>query len=244
MFWGMNVYNILQYYLPPGAILISPKGPSKARGVRLVDLDKDGVQEIIALYRWRGRAHLIILKDNKKHWCKLAEVRGTGFNIDYFDLIDITKDGKLDIIIGWETEVMENILDIYEFKENKLRRLDKDIKYNKIEIKKLLENKVGIIIWKHVLAEAYDIEVLSWDGKKLDLDTGIYPKYFNEVVKYYKERIKELPKAAFYWYYLADAQLKANMNKEALKSIEVGSSFEAEYPSIEDFNELRKRAEP
>ena len=42
--------------------------------------------------------------------------------------------------------------------------------------------------------------------------------------------------ARFYWYYVADAQIKAGDKKAALKSIEKGSNLNRGYPSKEDFN--------
>jgi len=242
VFWGMNVYNVLQYYLPAGAILISPKAPNNARGVRLVDVDGDGKQEIIVLYRWRGKACLMILKDDNMYWTKLADIRGNGFNVDYLRLIDITGKGTASIVLGWELSLKENELNVYTFEHNKLKCLCDGIKYSKIEVENLNGDKNSIIIWNKVLAEAYNIKIFSWDGQDIALDNGNYPNFYNRIVSYYMDRLKELPRAAFYWYYLADAQIKANMLKDVVETIDTGVSLDSVYPTKEDFEKLKEIA--
>lgn len=237
----MNVYNILQFYLPAGGELISPKGPRGARGVRLVDLDGDGIQEIIALYKWREEVHILILKDDEKHWTKLAQIKGRGHDVDFFKLVDIKGNGNLSIVIGWETGQKDKELDVYAFQDNEVEILTEKVSYHKIEVVNLSENKVGVVLWKHVIGEAYEIETLGWECSELTVVANKNHKYFRRVVTYYTERLKELPKAAFYWYYLADAQIMADMRDEALASIKVGTSLGSDYPSSEDFEALGKK---
>ena len=54
------------------------------------------------------------------------------------------------------------------------------------------------------------------------------------VVKYlgsfYQEKLKEMPDAAFYWYYLADAQIKAEQPREALVSTSKGLEIKKQNP--------------
>ncbi|HCY36689.1 MAG TPA: hypothetical protein DHV24_06075 [Candidatus Margulisbacteria bacterium] len=105
--------------------------------------------------------------------------------------------------------------------------------------------QVALALWQHDTGEAYSIEVLYWT--KVGSDTGwvpaedLYPEYFKKVVAYYQEKVKEMPEAAYYWYYLADAQGKANLPENALKSITRGKALKSGYP--EDFHWLMVKGE-
>jgi len=73
----------------------------------------------------------------------------------------------------------------------------------------LFGKQAALALWRHDTGEAYSIKVLRWT--KVGSDTGLvpaedlYPEYYKKVVAYYQEKVKEMPEAAFYWYYLADA---------------------------------------
>jgi len=79
--------------------------------------------------------------------------------------------------------------------------------------------------------------------EKLLNQQNLCPDYFTQtVVPYYEQKVKEMPKAGFYWYYLADSQIKAGDKKSALKSIEKGLNVATGYPSKEEFNDLKEKA--
>jgi hypothetical protein len=106
-----------------------------------------------------------------------------------------------------------------------------------------IDGKVDVAIWNHDTGEAYKVEILRWKDTQLVPDEDSYSYYFKRVVAYYEEKVKQVPEAAFYWYYLADAQIKAGMEKEAAKSIEVGMKISPGYPTKEEFQELIKKIE-
>ena len=99
--------------------------------------------------------------------------------------------------------------------------------------------QAALALWRRDTGEAYSVEVLRWteagsnahelDGKWAPAE-DLYPEYYMKVVDFHQERVKESPETAFYWYYLADAQIRANLPEDALKSINKGESLKSSYP--------------
>ncbi|MMZ56468.1 hypothetical protein D1872_183610 [compost metagenome] len=87
-----------------------------------------------------------------------------------------------------------------------------------------------IALWKHDTGDAFEVDVFTWDGTKLAPAPEAYPYYFKKVVQYYEQKVKEMPDAAFYWYYLADAQVKAGQPESGIKSIEKALSIKRAHP--------------
>ena len=80
---------------------------------------------------------------------------------------------------------------------------------------------------------------MKWDGKKLVLDKKMYSQYYPRIEEFYESKIKKMD-AWYYWYALADAQIKANLLEKAHSSIEKGFSFNI---ANQEFTELQKRLE-
>lgn len=105
--------------------------------------------------------------------------------------------------------------------------------------------KVGLAIWQWYLADSYLIDTLKWNGKKLAFDGELYSQYYPTIEKFYHDKITEMD-AWFYWYCLADAQIKANLLEKASYSIQKGLSL-AKHLSMPDvvqnFNKLKRKLE-
>jgi hypothetical protein len=75
------------------------------------------------------------------------------------------------------------------------------------------------------LGDSHLVDVLKWNGEKLvydqELYSTLYSTYYPIIEKFYKNKIRKLD-AWYYWYCLADAQIKANSFDEASKSIKKG----------------------
>lgn len=237
----MELANILQKYLPSDVEINTPGSVI----AQTVDLDNDGERELIVVYRQQGTPCLLVLKKYNDGWYELGRVRGTGYGVNYLTFTDVTGDGKKEILIGWQVGAAWSELDIYSIKDGKLEKIASEV-YSKIEI--ILPESgspyrsVYIALWRHVTGEAYAIEVYGWKWNTLVPARNVYPFYFKKVVLYYIKKVMEMPGAAFYWYYLADAQIKAELPGAALYSIDRGMSLHLEYPSKADFLALRKIA--
>ena len=243
---AVALINFVQKSLPMGAVLVNAQNPYEEMPVKMVDIDGDGIPEIIAAYIWQEIPFVLIFKNYNNLWYKVADIEGVGYNINYLNFADVTGRGVKDLIIGWQTGAVWSELNIFQFRNAQLYRIVKDVIYSKIEVENMSEEKniageVNIALWTHDTGEAYKVEVLRWGNGKLVPTEAAYPDYFKKVVTYYEEKVKEMPEAAFYWYYLADAQIKSGQEKEAEKSIEIGMKVSPGYPTKENFQELIKK---
>ena len=97
-----------------------------------------------------------------------------------------------------------------------------------------------ISIWyKRTWSHPTWVRWLKWDDKKLVLDKKMYSQYYPRIEEFYESKIKKMD-AWYYWYALADAQIKANLLEKAHSSIEKGFSFNI---ANQEFTELQKRLE-
>lgn len=247
---------VVNNFLPKDARIVNPKNPEGDKGIQLADINGDGKDEIIVLYKLSGEqagAGLLVLSQiSEGSWNKLLDYKSEGFGVNYFKLTDVTGDKKPDIVVGWTIGAIANGLDIFSSENNELKKIASDY-YSKIEAQDM-PDKNGttdgiseIALWKHDTGEAYKTDVLKWNGEKLVSDPDVYPYYFKKVAQYYEQKVKEMPEAAFYWYYLADAQIKSTNPKDALSSIKTGLSITEKhpdyYPGSSEFLKLKKIAE-
>lgn len=246
MNYWMNLINFVQSYLPPGAKIIELEESYKRPALLLADLDGDGVGEIIAAYRWQGETYVIVLKKHWENWYVMDNIKGKGYNVTYLNAVPITSRNINSLIIGWQIGAIWSQLDILQWTDQGFKHIIPDnISYSKIEVEDMpgINEKDGIYeiaLWMHDTGEAYKVEVYRWNGKGLAPSLDVYPYYFKKVAAYYEQKVKEMPEAAFYWYYLAYAQLKAGMLCEALYSVNMAMSFGYEYPSKEDLIKLKE----
>lgn len=244
---GQNIFTIAIRNLPKGTALSVPNGPVGTDSVIAADIDGDGQDEIIVLYRSLNNPNQVgtfILKKGKKYWEKVFAKKGTGYEISWASVADLTGDGKNEVLFGWQAGVSAgNTLEIYSWKKNGLERID-ELNYHELEaIQFEHESKVRLAVWNRDLADVYKIQLLMWDGNKLIPDDIHYPAYFQKVINYYKHRTAEVPDAAYYWYYLADAYLKAGHPELALGAVDKGMKLKTVVPSYRDFDNLKKLIE-
>ncbi|MBU3187988.1 WG repeat-containing protein [Clostridium bowmanii] len=240
-----TLINFVRKSLPIGAALVNAQNPYEEMPVKMVDIDGDGIPEIIAAYMWQGNPFVLVLKNHNNLWYKMADIEGIGYNISYLNFADVTGSGIKDLLIGWQVGAIWSELNIFQVRNAQLNRIISDVMYSRIEVENIpsqkdIDGKVRIALWNHDTGEAYKVDLLRWEDSKLVPAKESYPYYFKKVVEYYKEKVEQMPKAAFYWYYLGDAQIKAEMQKEAEKSIEIGLKINQDYPSKEAFQELIK----
>lgn len=242
-----NLLNIVRRFLPNGAMLINPKNPVKTPAVQMADLDGDKLPEIITAYQWHGEPHVLVLKNNGGLWYRLADIKGKGFNINYLGFANVTGNEYADLLVGWQIGAVWAELNIFSFHFGEFKRIVDNLPYSILDIvnlpgKCLGQGSAQLATWNHVTGEAYEVEVLCWDGSKLVQNKKVYHYYFKKVTEYYEKKVREMPGAAFYWYYLADAQIKAGMPDQALKSIAAGMELKMDYPSAKDFEKLKEEA--
>lgn len=235
--------NIFNKFLPESAVIVTPLNPKNTSIIKVDDLDLDGNLEAIIPYRLLEEYYLMVLKKNNKQWRRVFSIKGRGIGINYLDYIDFDGSGMKNIVVGWQEGAVWSELNIFAWKAYGIKRILKELNYSILQIFPIPKtDRKDFAVWQHDTGEAYKVEVFGVEGDNIFKDEKIYIDYFKIVVDYYKKKTNEMPDAAFYWYYLADAQIKAGENKEALKSIEKGLHLNMEYPSKEDFIILKDEA--
>lgn len=241
-----HLVDTIKMFLPPTSKIVVQETPFKKPAVKLIDLDGDGILELVGVYYFQGEYYIIILKYYDNAWHVLETVKGKGYNLTYFDVAPITSKYKNNLVVGWQVGAIWSDLSVYELRDTKLKDLVNGNKYfSRIQVKDIesTQEKNGtykIALWIHDTGDAYRVEIYRWLDNKFVLALDVYPYYFEKVVNYYKKLLKEKDSTT-YWYYLADAQIKTGNTKEACQSIDKALAAEFPYPSIEELMRLKKQ---
>ncbi len=223
--FGQRSEGLLDF-LPKEAILVVPEEPKGTEAVQFYDFDQDGTDEAIVTYELKAKEQpapsqfgVIVLKKENSSWKKIWETSVQGVGLHYSGLADLTGDGVKEYVFGVTIGASAgNILNIFEWEELSFRTIG-DIPYHRLEL--LEHEKMGLAVWQRYLADAYFVDVLSWDGEQFVFDEELFTAYYPTIEAFVKERIANM-NAWFYWYTLADAQIKANLFKKAKRSIQEG----------------------
>ncbi|MET3408589.1 hypothetical protein ABIC59_006109 [Priestia aryabhattai] len=246
---GPSLLKIVEDFKPSNAILIKADRPSSAKPIQFYDFNHDGQKEIIITYEIKAKEQpspsqfgLMILKKEKNgNWRKLFNDHVQGVDLDFSGLADITGNGVKDYLWGVTIGAAAGSqLKVIHWDDTSFKEIE-DEPYHKIDLVKG-NQKVGIATWHMYLGDSYLVDVLKWNGEKLVYDQELYSTYYPSIEKFYKNKIRKLD-AWYYWYCLADAQIKANLFDDASKSIKKGKSLAKKLSMLEvvrDFNNLSK----
>ncbi len=87
-----------------GMELVTPGGGTNRQSVQLADLDGDGVDEGIALFREMAnsyKCYVYIFKKNNDGYEVMSKIEGAGNSVDSIAYADTLGNGNNDVIIGW-----------------------------------------------------------------------------------------------------------------------------------------------
>ncbi|WP_132002013.1 hypothetical protein [Mesobacillus foraminis] len=237
-----GLYETVKEYLPPEAELIKPNEPKKASSIQSYDFDKDGIDEIVVTFRIKDTLktlNIMLLKQENNSWRAVWEKAGEGFDFEYSGFEDITGDGTKEYVASWGIGASAGSrLEIFQWQNGSFNQIGRSLFYHEME---LIQEGQGtsLAIWERYCCDAFIVDVLKWDGKELVPDEMTYSKYYQKVEDFYEAKLKEMD-AWYYWFVLADAQLKAGLLEKAEASIKKGYSFGL---AEEKFNSLRKQLE-
>lgn len=246
-----DIMKIVSRFMPLNASLISPKNSYPTLPIQLYDFDQDGQKEIIFTFKMKAKNQpspfqfeSIVLKKDNADWRKVLETKIQGIDLDFSGLADITGDGKKEYLFGVTIGAAAGSeLEIYQWIDNAFKKIA-DVPYHKLDFVNE-KQKVGLAIWQMYMGDSYLVNVLKWNDDKLLYNEELYSKYYPVIEKFYKDKISEMD-AWFYWYCLADAQIKANKFEEASKSIQKGISLAKKsslQEAVQDFHDLAERLE-
>jgi hypothetical protein len=245
--WNEEYMEIfISQFLPPDAKLLWLEKPYRRLAIVTADLDGDNTHEISAAYQWHGNNSIVVLKWFRGYWYPISYIKGSGYGITYFNAASLTGKCVQDLVIGWQLGAIYSQLDIQEWTGKEFTSiLNDETFFSEIEVanlptKKGFDNEYEIALWTHDTGDAFVIDIYKLEDGKLEPYPEAYPYYFNKVVNYYQKQVKKLPDAAFYWYYLADAQAKAEQYDEAIISIEKAIDIGSSYPSRATLLELKE----
>ncbi|AOV07998.1 hypothetical protein [Sporosarcina ureilytica] len=244
-----DLIKIIKEFMPPNSSLISPEKPSSTQPIQLYDFNHDGQKEIIFTFEIKEKVQpspshfgAIVLKKENADWRKVWETRQKGVGLDFSSLADITGDGTKEYLFGVTIGAdIGSELEVFQWVNNSFKKIA-DVPYHKIDIVKG-NPKVGIAVWQKYVGDSYLVDVLKWNDEKLVYDKELYSKYYPKIDRFYRDKISEMD-AWFYWYSLADAQIKAEKFEEASKSIQKGISLTEKIPMLDvsqEFNDLTER---
>ncbi|PAV28255.1 hypothetical protein CIL05_17975 [Virgibacillus profundi] len=231
--------EIVKDFLPVNSELVKAEEPVGTKAIQRYDFDSDGQAELIVTFKEKDQLKAMVLKKESGQWKKVWEVTGEGFDIHYSGLEDMDGNGAKEYLIGWMIGASAgNELEIFQWQNGSLHKLNDTIPYHKLET--LNEGKqTYLAVWQRFCCDAYTVEVLKWNGTKFIQDDKMFMMYYPKIKAFYEEKISKMD-AWYYWYALADAQVKANLLQEAVLSIEKGLTLD---PDNEQLLKLKKKLE-
>ena len=245
-----DLMEIINEFVPPNSILVSPEEPKSTKPYQFYDFNQDGQEEIIITFEIKAKEQpnpsqygVIVLRKENERWEKTWETQTQGVGLDYSGVADITGDGIKEYLFGVTIGASAgNKLEIFKWNNNSLKMIA-EVPYHMMEL--LSNKKVGIAVWQRYIADTYFVDVLKWNGEKLVLDEELYSSYYPEIEKFYNDKISKMD-AWFYWYTLADAQIKANLFEKARNSIQKGTTLAKQLSlpdAVKNFERLSDKLE-
>jgi hypothetical protein len=245
-----DLIKIIKEFIPPNSLLVSPEKPKSTKPYQFYDFNQDEQEEIIITFEIKEKEQpnpshygVIVLRKENERWKKVWEAQTQGVGLDYSGVADITGDGIKEYLFGVTIGASAgNKLEIFKWKNNSLKMIA-EVPYHMMEL--LSNKKDGIAVWQRYIADTYFVDVLKWNGEKLVLDEELYSNYYPAIEKFYNDKISKMD-AWFYWYTLADAQIKANLFEKARNSIQKGTTLAKQLSlpdAVENFEQLSDKLE-
>lgn len=242
-----SIVEVITEFLPPNSSLVSPENPKNIDAIQFYDFDKDGEAEVIATYERKSDIEpspsqygVIVLQKASEGWQKIWEKQTEGVGFVYSELVDVTTDGVKEFLFGVTIGAsVGHQLEIFKWENKKLQPIF-DIYYHQFEIVKNV--RTGLAFWDRFVADTYLVNVLSWNGEEFVFDEELFAKYYPTIEAFYEEKIAYMD-AWFYWYALADAQIKANLLEDAKNSIQKGIDLAEEMELTDAVESLQKLKE-
>ncbi len=108
------------------------------QAIQSIDLDKDGIDEVIAFLRVDSEKplNIQILNDDNGEFKVASVIEGNGSDFDSVDYIDMNGDGILELVVGWQISSSLKLMNIYSIKDFQPVQLCSDsyLSYTTIDI--------------------------------------------------------------------------------------------------------------
>jgi hypothetical protein len=211
--------QVIAQLLPQGAELAVLHAPVPYPAVLAADLDGDRNLEIVGVYRMPEGMRAIVAKPSIHGWHVAAQMRGPGYGIAHLAAASIAGSYPPTLLIGWQIGERWAQLDLFQYGFGEYRHLTPyDLFYSRLAIEEIpspggRDGLCHVALWIHDREEAYQVELLRWQGNGLVRDPSAYPPYFaRTVVPYYEQLTTEQPSSGLYRFYREEARAKAGLS--------------------------------
>lgn len=131
------LWFIVVGFLPNNAKLIKPIKPEGVRSIQFRDLDRDGIDEVVATYKvTKGipEVHVMILKKSDKKWTVTECLKANGYEVDQVAFKDIDEDGIDEVFLGCNLGGVWKHINVYKVGNFGYEKIYNNI-YSEMEIK-------------------------------------------------------------------------------------------------------------
>lgn len=237
-----DINSIITGFMPSSAKLLVPKAAENKNPIQNVDLDGDGINEIIMIFMDEKQiiqSGFMILKKGKDVWEKQFEEPYENKTINLIDFVDITGDNLPEIFIG-----KDNVLDIYHY-ASKQYELIKSITYTEYTSGDLpgkyeTDNMTELLVHNKTINEPA-VSVFRWNGYILQDVSEEYPVYKLDLINFYGDIVNENPGKSSYWFNLAKLQMNANKLTDSLESIDKAIFLESLPDTLVEYKIFKAR---
>jgi hypothetical protein len=125
-----ELYKNINQILPPKASLILPSNSSEVGTINKVDLNNDGIKEVIAFekkeesYSENNEIGFMILNEEKQSYKVVDSILEKGTRLEYANFYDLNNDGTKEIILIWSiADTINTKMSIYNFNQNEIEKI-------------------------------------------------------------------------------------------------------------------------
>jgi hypothetical protein len=125
-----ELYENINQLLPPKASLILPSNSSEVGTINKVDLNNDGIKEVIAfekkedVYTENNEIGFMILNEEKQSYKLVDTISEKGTRLEYANFYDLNNDGTKEIILIWSiADTINTKMSIYNFDKDKIENI-------------------------------------------------------------------------------------------------------------------------
>lgn len=189
-----DISSVVSNFLPEGATLDDLKGSIKP--IQTADMDGDGEDEIIAIYKEAGdlpNMGIIVLKKGTQDWQNIFEKNDFIKNITKVSFADITGDNYPELFVEHDdfvspcVYVNEKVYSMLSTRFTDYRIEDLPGMYGKDDMKELIIQEKNSNILRY--------EVLRWISGNFEDVTYEYPDFKKEMRDFYSQLLKSNPKS-------------------------------------------------
>ncbi|MCX7920553.1 MAG: hypothetical protein N3B21_00805 [Clostridia bacterium] len=233
---------VIKSFVPLNATVLTPKYPLHTGRYQFADLDGDLHDELITSYKLDNKITTLILKKQNERWDKVGAIENSKYDtIDFMRFADITGEAKKQLLLGGKTKAGVSELAGYSLHNRAASELFTR-KCSRLELLESATGKTHLAVWDAKAGDEYDVEVVHWNGSKLEPVLKQAPYYYSRVLPYYAQKARTMPQNPSNWYNFADVLFKTGMHRDGIAAIEVGLCLRPDSALEEKFLTLREKS--